>query len=88
MRLDLFLKKSYVVAQRSVAKTICDAGAAHVNGAVAKASHEVRPGDEVRLDLARRHLEFRVVDLPQGNVSKRDAARYLEILRDEPRQPL
>lgn len=85
MRLDLFLKKTCIVRQRSLAKTICDAGAVHMNGHPAKASQAVQAGDRVRLHLAHRDLEFRVLDLPHGNVAKRDAPRFVEILSDTPR---
>jgi ribosomal 50S subunit-recycling heat shock protein len=88
LRLDLFLKKTCIVRQRSLAKEICDAGAAHVNGHPAKAAHELRPGDVVRLLLGRRDLELRVLELPRGNAAKRDAGRWFEILRDAPRDPL
>lgn len=83
MRLDLFLKKTCVLPQRSLAKEACDAGAVRVNGRAAKAGQEVRTGDVVRLQLAHRDLEVRVLDVPHGNVAKRDAGRYVETLRDE-----
>ena len=82
MRLDLFLKKTCVVPQRSLAKEICDAGAVHVNGRAAKAGHEVREGDVLALRLPERHLELRVLEVPYGNVERRDAGRYVETLRD------
>ena len=83
MRLDLFLKKTCVLPQRSLAKEACDAGAVLVNGRAAKAGHEVREGDVLRLQLAHRDLEVRILDVPRGNVAKRDAGRYVETLRDE-----
>jgi ribosomal 50S subunit-recycling heat shock protein len=85
MRLDLFLKKTCVLSQRSVAKEICDAGAVQVNGVVAKASHLVDAGDRIELHLAHRDLELQVLEVPFGNVAKRDAARYVTIVRDERR---
>jgi ribosomal 50S subunit-recycling heat shock protein len=87
MRLDLFLKKTCVISQRSVAKQICDAGAARINGAVAKASHDVEAGDRIHLEFAQRDLEIEVVDVPFGNVAKRDAGRYVTVVRDVRRAP-
>jgi ribosomal 50S subunit-recycling heat shock protein len=87
MRLDLFLKKTCVVRQRSVAKQICDAGAARLNGQPAKAAQEVRAGDRIHLLLGRRELELRVVAIPGGNVARRESARFVEVLRDVPRDP-
>lgn len=82
MRLDLFLKKTCVVKSRAAAKTVCDAGAAAVNGRAAKASQELRVGDVIALHFVQRDLELRVLALPHGNVSKRDAGKYFEMLRD------
>jgi ribosomal 50S subunit-recycling heat shock protein len=70
------------VRQRGAAKALADAGRAHVNGAAAKASHEVRAGDRLRLDLANGALEVRVLEVPEGNVARRDKARYVEILSE------
>lgn len=83
MRLDLYLKKTCVVKSRAAAKAVCDAGAARVNGRVAKGSQELRAGDVVALRFVQRDLELRVLDLPHGNVAKRDAGKYFEVLRDE-----
>ncbi len=83
MRLDLFLKKTCVVPQRSLAKTACDAGRVLVNGRAAKASASLSAGDIVLLQFGGRDLELRVLDLPHGNIAKRDAGRYFEVLREE-----
>lgn len=88
MRLDLFLKKICLVRQRSIAKEICDAGAVHVNGHRAKPAQDVDTGDVVRLRLAHRDLELRVVALPHGNIAKRDVFRYVDVLRDDAIDPL
>lgn len=88
MRLDLFLKKTCVLAQRSAAREACDAGVVRVNDLPAKAAHVVKQGDRVTLHLARRDIELRVLEVPAGNVARRDAGRYVQILRDEPRSGL
>jgi ribosomal 50S subunit-recycling heat shock protein len=82
MRLDLYLKKTCIVAQRSVAKAACDAGRVQLNGRAAKASATLAPGDVLHLQCGGRALELRVLDLPHGNVAKRDSGRYVEILRE------
>lgn len=84
MRLDLFLKKTRLVRQRQLAKALCDGGAVHVNEKRAKPSQTVRPGDRIRLQLARRDLEVRVLALPQGNIPRHAAPDMVEILRDTP----
>ena len=86
MRLDLFLKKTCILKSRAAAKDVCDAGAATVNGRIAKGSQELRAGDVVRLQLLHRDVELRVLEVPDGNVAKRDIPRYVAMLRDEPRE--
>jgi len=82
MRLDLFLKKACIVKSRASAKMVCDRGAATVNGRVAKGSQELRAGDLVCLRFVQREVDLRVLDLPHGNIAKRDAGKYVEMLRD------
>ena len=45
MRLDKYLKVSRLIKRRPVANEACDAGRITVNGKVAKASLNVKPGD-------------------------------------------
>jgi ribosomal 50S subunit-recycling heat shock protein len=82
MRLDLFLKVSRLVKQRSVAKWVCDAGRVEVLGRKVKAGTEVRPGDEITLNLRDRVLTVRVLDVPAGNVSKERARTLYEIVEE------
>ena len=82
MRLDLFLKKTRLVAQRSTAKELCDAGVVSINGRRAKPGQEVRPDDRIRLSLPQRALEVRVCAIPHGNVARGAAQDYIEILAD------
>ena len=79
MRLDLFLKVSRLVKQRSVAKWICDAGRAEILGRKARAGTEVRPGDEITLSLRDSVLTVRVLEVPSGNVSKERARTLYEV---------
>lgn len=88
MRLDLYLKKACLVRQRSVAKALCDAGAVRLNDFMAKASQTVSPGDRIRLLMGGRELELRVLELPHGNIAKRDAARTYDLLRETAVDPL
>jgi ribosomal 50S subunit-recycling heat shock protein len=83
MRLDLFLKKTALVRQRGLAKDLCAAGAVSVDGRPAKPSHVVHEGERIVVDLRARSLEVRVLAIPRGNVARRDAVRYIEVLRDQ-----
>ncbi len=88
MRLDLYLKKVCIVRQRSVAKEICDAGAVQLNGRRAKPSQDVAAGDVVHILSAHRDLEFRIVEIPHGNIAKREVSRYIDVIRDATADPL
>lgn len=64
MRLDLFLKISRLVKRRTVARELIDNDKVRVNGAVAKPSREVRPGDRIILAFSSRTVELEVLVLP------------------------
>ena len=65
MRLDLFLKMSRLIKRRSLAKEICDAGCVQINGRIAKAGAEVKPGDVLTVDIRDRLLRAQILRLPQ-----------------------
>lgn len=60
MRLDKYLKVSRIIKRRTVANEVCDAGKAVVNGKVARASYDVKPGDVIELNFESRAVKFRV----------------------------
>jgi len=91
MRLDKFLKVSRLVKRRTVAKTLCDQGRVEVNGKVAKASSEVKAGDELLLRFGQRHLLVRVEQVRE-NVRKEEAETLYTVLdsrrvEEEPNGP-
>ncbi len=79
MRLDKYLKVSRLIKRRTVANEACDNGRICVNGKVAKASYEVKPGDKIEITLGTRTVAVEVVQVAD-NVRKDDAgAMYKEI---------
>jgi ribosomal 50S subunit-recycling heat shock protein len=70
-----------------MAKATCDAGRVEVNGARARAGREMTPGDVVTLDLPRRVMRFRVLDVPVRAPGKAGAADLIEILENNPKDP-
>ena len=79
MRLDKYLKVSRLIKRRTVANEACDNGRICVNGKVAKASYEVKPGDRIEITLGTRCVAVEVVQVAD-NVRKDDAgAMYKEI---------
>jgi ribosomal 50S subunit-recycling heat shock protein len=87
MRLDAFLKKSFVIKRRELANQLCDEGMVRVNGVPRKASHEVKAGDELEFPLFNKVLRIKVLDIPEGNVSKADQWSLFEVL-EEKRVPM
>ncbi len=83
MRLDLFLKVSRLTPRRTVAQSLCDAGAVLVNDLPAKASRSVKPGDCLTLRLRHRKIVVRVTSVPETKSVKLPATLY-ERIADEP----
>ncbi len=83
MRLDRFLKAVRLVKRRTLAKEACEAGKVAVGGVKAKAGREIRVGDRIELSLPGRRLVIEVQKLPEGNVSKAEAAGLYRILHEE-----
>jgi ribosomal 50S subunit-recycling heat shock protein len=64
VRLDLFLKTSYLVKRRAVAQELCDSGRALVNGRAARPAKEVKPGDSITLLFSTRSVEIEILAIP------------------------
>ena len=56
MRLDKYLKVSRLIKRRTVANEACDAGRVLINGNIAKAGTNVKVGDQITIQLAKRAL--------------------------------
>lgn len=78
MRLDKYLKVSRLIKRRTVANEACDAGRVLVGGKPARASYEVKAGDEITLTLGVRELTVEVVSV-QETVAKQDAAMLYRV---------
>ncbi|MCD7796546.1 MAG: RNA-binding S4 domain-containing protein [Clostridiales bacterium] len=63
MRLDKYLKFSHIIKRRTVANEACDAGKIEVNGKVARASYNVKVGDEIKISLGVRENKYRVLSV-------------------------
>jgi len=83
VRLDLFLKKTHLLKRRELARELCDEGMVRVNGSPRKASHEVRPGDELQFPLYNRIIRARVLNLPDNTVPKGEQWSFIEILEEK-----
>lgn len=79
MRLDKYLKISRLIKRRTVANEACDAGRVLVNGKPAKASVNIKVGDEIEIQFGTSSVRVEVLDV-QETVRKEEAKelyRYL-----------
>lgn len=79
MRLDKYLKVSRLIKRRTVANDACDGARITVNGRVAKASYDVKVGDEIEIGLGSKPLKVRVTAVTE-TVRKEDAAQLFEVI--------
>ena len=63
MRLDKYLKVSGLIKRRTVANDACDTSRVAVNGRAAKASYDVKIGDEITITFGSKNLTVRVLDI-------------------------
>lgn len=75
MRLDKFLKISRLIKRRTVANEACDAGRVMVNGKVAKASVNVKPGDVIEIGFGTKSVKAEVLSIAE--TTKKDEAKEL-----------
>ncbi len=80
MRIDLLLNKLCLTKTRSIAKHACDKNLVRINGKTAKASSEVKAGDLIGFDLYGFIHEIELLEIPAGNVAKKDAASFYKML--------
>lgn len=79
MRLDKYLKVSRLIKRRTVANEACDNGLVTVNGKPARASYDVKVGDQISLRFGQRIVTVEVLDV-QETVRQADAGTlYREI---------
>ena len=78
MRLDKYLKVSRLVKRRTVANELCDAKHVEVNGKVARASLEVKVGDEIAIRTGTRLTRARILSVVE-HATKETAADMFEL---------
>ena len=79
MRLDKYLKVSRLIKRRTVANEACDAGRVAVNGKSARASYDVKVGDEIEITFGNKTVKARVLKVAE-TVKKDDAADMFELI--------
>ena len=81
MRLDKYLKVSRLIKRRTVAKEAADGGKIIINGKVAKASSEVKPGDIIEIGFGNRSTKAEVLEL-RDNIRADEAGTMYKLLTD------
>ena len=79
MRLDKFLKISRLIKRRTVANEACDAEKVSVNGKPARASYDVKVGDEIEINMGKSPLKIRVLKVVEV-VGKDGASGLYEVV--------
>ena len=79
MRLDKFLKVSRIIKRRTVANEACDLERVSMNGKPAKPSKELKEGDVISIRFGDKEAKFRVLRVPEGNVSKSGSSELYEV---------
>lgn len=82
MRLDKYLKVSRLIKRRTLAKEVAVQGRIEINGKTAKASSEVKAGDELRIRFGQKIVTARVESIRE-NAKKEEAAAMFTILSEE-----
>ncbi|MFC0190381.1 RNA-binding S4 domain-containing protein [Fictibacillus aquaticus] len=82
MRLDKFLKVSRLIKRRTVAKEISDQGRIAINGTTAKASSDVKVGDELAIRFGQKMVKVRINELKE-TTRKEDAEGMYSVISEE-----
>ncbi len=75
MRLDKYLKVSRIIKRRTVANEACDGGRVSLNGKVAKAGAEVKPGDQLEIRFGEHVGRYEILSVAE--TVRKDGAREL-----------
>ena len=79
MRLDKYLKVSRLIKRRTVANEACDAGRVMINGRIAKAGADIKPGDEIAIAFGDKTVKVKVLSVAE-NPKKEEAHTMYEYI--------
>lgn len=82
MRLDKFLKVSRLIKRRTLAKEVADQGRISINGTQAKASSDVKEGDELQIRFGQKLVTVQINEL-KDTTKKEEAAGMYTVLKEE-----
>jgi ribosome-associated heat shock protein Hsp15 len=73
LRMDHYLFRARLFKSRSKATSACKEGRVFIDDKLVKASSEVKAGELVRIRDKGLYTHYRILELPQKNISKADA---------------
>ena len=79
MRLDKYLKVSRLIKRRTVANDACDSERISVNGKPAKASYNVKIGDEITVAFGAKSVTVKVLEIKETTKKSESAGMYAVI---------
>lgn len=82
MRLDQYLKITRIVKKRPISKELATQERVLLNGRVAKASADVKIGDEIDIYFGHRHLKVKVLALAD-NIQQANKMICYEVVLEE-----
>ena len=82
MRIDLLLKSLCLVKTRNQGRKGCEAGRVKLNGRAAKPSREIQEGDTIEIRYPGKVLVVEIVEMPAGQISRRDRDRFIKVVRE------
>lgn len=87
MRIDKYLKVSRILKRRTVGKELALNDRLLINGRLAKASSEVKPGDIITIEFGHRLFKVRVLEIKE-NASKQEALGMYEVIEEKENEEL
>lgn len=82
MRLDKYLKVSRIIKRRTVANEACSSGRVTVNGKIAKAGADIKPGDVLTIRFGEHLGTYEVLSVAE-TVRKEQADALYRILEED-----
>lgn len=82
MRADLLLKSLCLVRSRSQGRKGCEEGHVRVGGRNIKPSREIQAGDIVEIRYPNRALVIEILEVPHGQVSRKERDRFFRVVRE------
>jgi ribosomal 50S subunit-recycling heat shock protein len=83
MRLDSFISDARLIKRRTQAKKACESGLVLLDGNKAKPGKEIKEGQVITINFARKILEVQVLEIPFRSVRKEEAKNLYAVIREE-----